>query len=187
MAIKQETIQFRDELYATFQKRADAWPLEGPLSLELIDAHPLEGVSLASARHVESPVYLSVSEVFRRGFSSVYDTHPLEGVSLDEGDVDEATLGQVLYDWQPEASEQIAGYEVYASDATKEPRATAKTLADRTIQKTQAKVAGVAGHQLAPRRATYQWLVRLVTERKSWAHGGRSRGRSTTSGRSGEE
>ena len=123
-----------------FKKRADA-------SQELIDA-------LASATRVESPVNLSLSDAFRRGFSSVYD-------ALDEGEIEDGELGQLLHDWQPEASEQIAGYEIYASDATKEPRAAAKTLADRTTQKTQANAAGVAGHQ-------YQWLTRLITECKSW-------------------
>ncbi len=54
-----KTIQFRDELYGVFRKRADA-------SQELIDA-------LASAARVESPVSLSLSDAFRRGFSSVYD------------------------------------------------------------------------------------------------------------------
>ena len=137
----QKTInQFRDELYEVFKKRADA-------SLELIDA-------LASAQRVESPVSLSLSEVFRRGYASVYD-------SLDEGEVEDAELRRLLYEWQPKASEQIAGYEIYASDATKETRAAAKTLADRTTQKTQANAVGVAGHQ-------YQWLTRLVTECKSW-------------------
>ena len=133
----QKTInQFRDELYEVFKKRADA-------SLELIDA-------LASAQRVESPVSLSLSEVFRRGYASVYD-------SLDEGEVEDAELRRLLYEWQPKASEQIAGYEIYASDATKETRAAAKTLADRTTQKTQANAVGVAGHQ-------YQWLTRLVLE-----------------------
>ena len=55
--IKEKAIQFRDELYGVFKKRADA-------SQELIDA-------LASAARVESPVSLSLSEAFRRGFSSV--------------------------------------------------------------------------------------------------------------------
>ena len=136
----QKINQFRDELYAGFKKRADG-------SLDLIDA-------LASAQTVESAVEVSMSAAFRRGYSSVYDT-------LDEGEIEDRAMGALLYEHQPEGSEEIGGYEIYAGDATDEGRAAAKTLADRTVQKSQARVAGVAGHK-------YQWLVRLVTERKSW-------------------
>ena len=110
--------------------------------------------ALASAARVESPVGLSQSEVYKRKFSSVYDT-------LHEGDIDDVGMSRLLYEAQPETSETIAGYEVYACDATDEPRANAKTLADRSMQKSDASARGVAGHK-------YQWLVRLVTERKSW-------------------
>lgn len=115
--------------------------------MDLVDA-------LASAVRVESAVGLSVSEVFKRKFSSVYDT-------LNEGEIDEVGMSRLLYEAQPETSETIAGYEVYATDATAEPRASAKTLADRSMQKSDVRAKGIAGHK-------YQWLVRLVTERKSW-------------------
>jgi len=134
------TIELRKRLYATFTQRADGL-------MNLIDAQ-------ASAARVESPVRLSLSSAFKRGFSSVYDV-------LNESEIDEVKMGQLLCEAQPNASETIGGYEAYAGDATSELRDNAKTLADRTMQKSDARSAGVAGHK-------YQWLARLVTERKSW-------------------
>ena len=59
MNTQTNTHQFREEVYQSLEQRADA-------GLDLIDA-------LTSAVVVESPVAISESPLFRRGFSSVYD------------------------------------------------------------------------------------------------------------------
>lgn len=51
--------RFRQEVYQSFDQRGDA-------GLDLIDA-------ISSAEHIESPVSMSESPLFRRSFSSIYD------------------------------------------------------------------------------------------------------------------
>jgi hypothetical protein len=132
--------QFRQAVYGCLQKRADTL-------LDLID-------SLTVAGHVESPVALSEEIPFRRQHSSIPD-------ALNQGEMDLAKLGQVLYDLQPAQAETIAGYEVYAVDTTPEERPEAETLADRGQLKSQKDAPVRLGHK-------YSWLARLVTWRTSW-------------------
>ena len=132
--------QFRQAVYDCLQKRADAL-------LDLID-------SLTVAGQVTSPVALSEEIPFRRQHSSIPD-------ALNEGELDLAELGQVLYDWQPPEAETIAGYEVYAVDTTPEERPEAETLADRGQLKSQKDAPVRLGHK-------YSWLARLVTVGTSW-------------------
>jgi len=114
--------------------------------LDLVDA-------LTIAGHVNSPVALSESPLFRRKFSSVYD-------ALEHGELgnDVKTL---FSDSQGADWETIAGYEIHATDATPNERMAAETLADRGVLKAQQKEPVRYGHK-------YSWLVRLVQSGTSW-------------------
>lgn len=102
--------QFRDTVYQALPKRADA-------TMDLVDA-------LTAASHVESPVGMRESVLFRRQFPSVYD-------ALTDGALTEAKLRTIFNQFQPPESETIAGYEVYAVDCTPNPRPEAETLPGR--------------------------------------------------------
>jgi hypothetical protein len=132
--------QFRNEVYQSIRKRADAF-------FDLLDA-------LTVAGHVNSPVALSEETPFRRKFSSIFDT-------LHEAEIDFDPLLQTLYQQQPSDSEQIAGYEVYALDTTPNERPEAETLEDRGSLKTQKEEPVRYGHK-------YSWLVRLIRRGTSW-------------------
>jgi hypothetical protein len=132
--------RFRREVYQSFEQRADA-------GLDLVDA-------LSSAPTVESPVGLSESSLFRRGFSSIYDF-------LKSGRILLPRLRRVLFRHQPEEAETIAGYEIYAVDCTGDPAPEAKTLPDRGQSKKGRNAPLEVGH-------TYSWLVRLVERGTSW-------------------
>lgn len=131
---------FRREVYESFEQRGDA-------GLDLIDA-------LSSAETVESPVGQSESPLFRRGFSSIYDV-------LKHGKLSLTKIRRVLFRYQPEEGETIAGYEVYATDCTDHPHAEAETLPDRTQSKKGRDAPKVVGHR-------WSWLVRVVSPDPSW-------------------
>ena len=114
--------------------------------LDLMDA-------LTIAGHVNSPVALSESRLFRRKFSSVYD-------ALVHGDLGDE-LKTLFNSSQDTDWERIAGYEVHAIDATPNERMSAETLADRGVLKAQQKEAVHYGHK-------HSWLVRLVQRGTSW-------------------
>jgi len=116
-------------------------------TLDLVDA-------LTVAGHVNSPVSMSESPVFRRKFSSVYD-------ALVHGDLGD-DLKNVFNNSQDDSWETIAGYEIHAIDATPNERMAAETLADRGALKAQQKEPVRYGHK-------YSWLVRLVKSGTSWA------------------
>jgi hypothetical protein len=113
---------------------------------DLVDA-------LTIAGHVNSPVALSESALFRRKFSSVYDAL-VHGALGDD-------LKSVFSDSQDPAWETVAGYEVHAIDATPQERMSAETLADRGVLKAGQKEAVRYGHKSS-------WLVRLVQSGTSW-------------------
>lgn len=131
--------EFREAVYQKVTYRPAA-------ILDLVDA-------LTIAGHVNSPVALSESPVFRRKFSSVYD-------ALVHGELS-ADLKNVFSNSQDENWETIAGYEIHAIDATPNERMAAETLADRGALKAQQKEAVRYGHK-------YSWLVRLVQRGTSW-------------------
>jgi hypothetical protein len=131
---------FRAKVHQKFRKRADA-------ALDLIDA-------VTTAGAVSSPVAMSEEPPFRRKFSAVYDV-------LDHGEVDLPELGKVLYESQPADCETMAGYEVYAVDATPNPRPEAETLPDRVLLKADKDTPAVPGWK-------FSWLVRLVQRGTSW-------------------
>lgn len=115
--------------------------------LDMIDA-------LTIAGQVSSPVAVSESPLFRRQFSSIYDV-------MLEGEIAVEQLQDLLVACQPAESETIAGYEVYAVDATPNERMAAETLPDRGALKAQQKEPLRYGHK-------YSWLVRLVQAGTSW-------------------
>ena len=131
---------FRQKVHQKFRKRADA-------ALDLVDAVTTAGV-------VASPVALSEEPSFRRKFSMVYDV-------LEHGEVDVAELGKVLYEAQPADCATMAGYEVYAVDATDNPRPEAETLSGRMLLKSDKDAPAVPGWK-------FSWLVRLVQHGTSW-------------------
>jgi hypothetical protein len=132
--------QFRQSVYQTLPKRADA-------ILDFIDA-------LTVAGHVSSPVALSEQVPFRRRFSSIFDV-------LKQGRLETEGVHRVLEQHQPPDGEQIAGYEVYAIDTTPDERGEAETLAERTLLKAQKNAPVRFGQK-------FSWLVRLVQQRTSW-------------------
>jgi hypothetical protein len=103
---------------------------------------------------VSSPVAVSESSLFRRKFSSIYDV-------MLEGEIEVEQLQDLLVACQPAESETMAGYEVYAVDATPNERMAAETLPDRGALKAQQKEPLRYGHK-------YSWLVRLVQAGTSW-------------------
>jgi hypothetical protein len=138
--LKNDLSEFRYAVYQIVRYRPDT-------ILDLIDA-------LTVAGHVNSPVAVSESPLFRRKFSSVYD-------GLLEGEIEVERLCDLLVACQPAESETIAGYEVYAVDATPNERMAAETLPDRGALKAQPNEPVRYGHK-------YSWLVRLVKPGTSW-------------------
>jgi hypothetical protein len=131
--------EFREAVYQKVIYRPSA-------ILDLIDAITIAG-------HVSSPVALSESPLFRRKFSSVYD-------ALVYGEID-VGLKDVFSDRQEANWQIIAGFEIYAIDATPNERMAAETLEDRGALKAQQKAPVRYGHK-------YSWLVRLVQSGTSW-------------------
>lgn len=134
------TQQFREKVYRSMRKRADA-------ILDLVDA-------LTVAGHVDSPVVLSEETPFRRKFSSIFDT-------LRYGEIDFDLLLQTLFEHQPANSEEHADCEVYSLDCTPNEREEAETLEDRGSLKSQKEDPASYGHK-------YSWLVRLIHWGTSW-------------------
>ena len=115
---------------------------------DLIDA-------LTVAGQVSSPVALSEQKPFQRKFCSVYD-------GLENGEMNMDELLSLLPACIPEGSETIAGYKVYAVDATANEHEAAETLPDRSVLKSSKKEPMRYGHK-------YSWLVRLIKFGSSWA------------------
>lgn len=136
---KKSISEFREAVYQKVTWRPGA-------ILDLVDALTVSG-------HVNSPVAMSESALFRRKFSSVYD-------ALTHGQLD-ASLKEVLINSQDANWEKIAGYEIHAIDATPNERIAAETLPDRGALKAQQKDPVRYGHK-------YSWLVRLVQSGTSW-------------------
>jgi len=135
-----QTQQFREKVYQSMRKRADA-------IMDLVDA-------LTVAGHVTSPVALSEETPFRRKFSAIFDT-------LRHGEIDFDLLLQTLFASQPGNSEELAGCEIYGLDCTPNEREEAETLPDRVSLKAQKDDPVRYGHK-------YSWLVRLVHWGTSW-------------------
>ncbi len=132
--------EFRKAVYQSLKKRAD-------ILFDLIDA-------LSVAGQVSSPVALSEQKPFRRKFCSVYD-------GLENGEMNLGEILSLLPNCMPEGSETIAGYKVYAVDATANEHEQAETLPDRSVLKSSKNEPMRYGHK-------YSWLVRLVNFGTSW-------------------
>jgi hypothetical protein len=132
--------EFRKAVYQSLRRRAD-------ILFDLIDA-------LTVAGQVSSPVALSEQKPFRRKFCSVYD-------GLENGEMDIEEILSLLPACMPEGSETIAGYKVYAVDATANEHEQAETLPDRSVLKSSKDEPKRYGHK-------YSWLVRLVNFGTSW-------------------
>ena len=132
--------EFRKAVYQSLRRRAD-------ILFDLIDA-------LTVAGQVSSPVGLSEQKPFRRKFCSVYD-------GLENGEMDMGDLLSLLPNCLPADSETIAGYKVYAVDATANEHEQAETLPDRSVLKSSKNEPMRYGHK-------YSWLVRLVNFGTSW-------------------
>jgi len=114
---------------------------------DLIDA-------LTVAGQVSSPVALSEQKPFRRKFGSVYD-------GLENGEMDIGEILSLLPHCVPEGSETIAGFKIYAVDATANEHEQAETLPDRSVLKSSKNEPMRYGHK-------YSWLVRLINFGSSW-------------------
>jgi len=115
---------------------------------DLIDA-------LTVAGQVSSPVALSEQKPFQRKFCSVYD-------GLENGEMDVDEILSLLPTCMPGGSETIAGYKVYAVDATANEHEQAETLPDRSVLKSSQSEPMRYGHK-------YSWVVRLIKFGSSWA------------------
>jgi hypothetical protein len=96
------TKQFRDAVYQSVLKRADA-------SFNLLDA---------------LTVVFSEEAPYERKFSSLFDM-------LRQAELDFDQLLRAMYEFQPADAEQIAWFEIYAHDNTPNERPEAETLEDR--------------------------------------------------------
>jgi hypothetical protein len=138
---KKSLSEFRKAVYQSLRRRAD-------ILFDLIDA-------LTVAGQVSSPVALSEQKPFQRKFCSVYD-------GLENGEMDMDEILSLLPACTPEDSETIAGYKVYAVDATANEHEQADTLPDRSVLKSSKEEPMRYGHK-------YSWLVRLIKIGSSWA------------------
>lgn len=123
---------------------------------DLIDA-------LTVAGQVSSPVTLSEQKPFRRKFECVYD-------GLENGEMDIGEILSLLPDCVPEDTETIAGFAVYAVDATPNEHEEAETLPDRGVLRSDCDFQSKSSKE-EPRRYghKYSWLARLVQWGTSWA------------------
>ena len=138
---KKSLSEFRKAVYQSLKRRAD-------ILFDLIDA-------LTVAGQVSSPVALIKQKPFQRRFCSVYD-------GLENGEIDMDEILSLLPACILEGSEMIAGYKVYAVDATANEHEAAETLPDRSVLKSSKKEPMRYGHK-------YSWLVRLINFGSSWA------------------
>jgi len=138
---KKSLSEFRKAVYQSLRRRAD-------ILFDLIDA-------LTVAGQVSSPVALSEQKPFQRKFCSVYD-------GLENGEMDVDEILSLLPACMPGGSETIAGYKVYAVDATANEHEQAETLPDRSVLKSSQSEPMRYGHK-------YSWVVRLIKFGSSWA------------------
>jgi len=138
--IKKSLSEFRKAVYQSLRRRAD-------ILFDLIDA-------LTVAGQISSPVALSAQKPFRRKFGSVYD-------GLENGEMDIGEILSLLPHCMPKASETIAGYKIYAVDATVNEHEQAETLPDRSVLKSSKNEPMRYGHK-------YSWVVRLINFGSSW-------------------
>ena len=84
--------------------------------------------ALLSTPRPSSVVEISLAPSFERKFASVYD-------ALTDGQIDEASLRQILREFMPTDVLRIGGYRVVVVDCTPIPRPNSPTLAERGWQR----------------------------------------------------
>ena len=121
-AMEERLRKYRQAVYESMERRADAL-------LDLMDA-------LSSNEKAKSVVELSLSNLYRREYSSITDSlsEMLKGESdsevLEELAQRQAESSRIIASVIPEVS--IGGHRLIGQDATPVPRPYAKTLKDRT-------------------------------------------------------
>ena len=116
-----QLIQFRQQLYDSFDRRADA-------IMSLLDA-------LCSNTNANSVVQLSLSAAFNRSYNSVYDAIKHFFIPNDittakaERESQEQRFTRLISDFLPEEKED--SFCLFSVDVTPAPRRFAKNLADR--------------------------------------------------------
>ena len=133
--------QFRQELYESFPGRSDGL-------MDLLDA-------LSSNTHARSVIELSLSSLFRRGYSSVHDSIDVFFEATDAGRAEEERRAQ-----EERLMRLIVGqlplpqqrkWRLFGIDVTSAPRPFARTLQDRSFVHRPNPIAGnkpvTIGHQ----------------------------------------
>ena len=147
-----ELKQFRQELYQTFNNRADTL-------MELVDA-------VCSNPHARSVVEYSLTPCFRRSYSTIFK-------AIDEMEMDDLMTARLLAPYLPRPKERP--FWLLGTDVTPQPRQFAYTLADRGMVYQPNSIKGnipvTIGHQysttvLFPERESKMspsWVVPLMT------------------------
>ncbi len=150
----QQLTQFREQLYHSFNNRADTL-------MELIDA-------MCCNTTARSVVEYTLTPCFRRTYSTLYK-------AIDASKWGEEQLAQVLAPYLPPPQQRL--FWLLAVDATPQPRSYAPTLPDRSMVYQPTPVRGnkpvTIGHQyssvtLLPEDeegVTDSWVVPLRTKR----------------------
>ncbi len=117
---EKQFVEFRNELYETFNKRADA-------TMDLIDA-------ISGNQTATSPVQLSLSPLFRRQYASIHDAVDNFYVSKTakyRRTEQQQKIMRVTSSLIPEPGTR--NFYLFGADATSQPRQFAKTLKDRSF------------------------------------------------------
>ena len=131
---------FRDQLYASLGRRADAL-------FELSDA-------ILTAGTVLSPPHLSLAPIHRRGWGSLY-------AALSRGEIDDEALQELLASCDPNTNSTS----VYAADVSPWPRCDAECSPGQSYLYHPSRHS--AGQPIVAGWA-YQIVARLGFERDSW-------------------
>lgn len=146
--------QFRYTVYQNFDKRADSL-------MDLLDA-------LSSQSHARSPVELSLSPYFRRGYSALFK-------AIAACELSNATLAHLAAPYLP--APQQRPFWLIATDVTPQPRPYSRTLGDRGFVYQPTLIRGnkpiTIGHEysslvLLPEKATAAdpaWVIPLSVQR----------------------
>jgi len=146
--------QFRYTVYQNFNKRADSL-------MDLLDA-------LCSTPNARSPVELSLSVYFRRGYSAMFK-------ALDACDLDDRTLAHLAAPYLP--TPQQRPFWLLATDVTPQPRPYSPTLAERGFVYQPTPIHGnrpiTIGHQYStvvglpelPSATAPAWVIPLSVQR----------------------
>lgn len=154
MKITTELEQFREELYQTFNKRADAL-------MDLADA-------ISSYPEAQSVVEYSLAPCYRRSYSTI-------SKALNEMQVDKMALPRLISRYLPKSDKR--NFMLLGTDVTPQPRPYAETLVDRGMVYEPTNIKGnkpiTIGHQYSTvcflpeveEGLTKSWVVPLLAER----------------------